>query len=58
MSCSRLVSLAVAGTSCLVLERMEDPHSPLFQRKAWMGMRGPYRFLSVDRRILNRRGMF
>jgi 2-polyprenyl-6-methoxyphenol hydroxylase-like FAD-dependent oxidoreductase len=30
--------LGLAGTSVLVLERMEDPHSPL--KESWMGMRG------------------
>jgi len=30
--------LGLAGTSVLVLERMEDPHSPL--KAGWMGMRG------------------
>jgi 2-polyprenyl-6-methoxyphenol hydroxylase-like FAD-dependent oxidoreductase len=30
--------LSLAGTSVLVLERMEDPHSPL--KAGWMGMRG------------------
>jgi 2-polyprenyl-6-methoxyphenol hydroxylase-like FAD-dependent oxidoreductase len=30
--------LGLAGTSVLVLEKMEDPHSPL--KAGWMGMRG------------------
>jgi 2-polyprenyl-6-methoxyphenol hydroxylase-like FAD-dependent oxidoreductase len=30
--------LGLAGTSVLVLERMDDPHSPL--KESWMGMRG------------------
>src|SRR6476469_6111550 len=30
--------LGLAGISVLVLERMEDPHSPL--KAGWMGMRG------------------
>src|SRR5271154_6094659 len=30
--------LGLAGVSVLVLERMEDPHSPL--KAGWMGMRG------------------
>src|ERR1700678_92883 len=44
--------LALAGTSVLVVERMETPHSPL--KEGWMGMRG-LNFPSVD--ALYRRGM-
>jgi 2-polyprenyl-6-methoxyphenol hydroxylase-like FAD-dependent oxidoreductase len=44
--------LGLAGTSVLVLERMEDPHSPL--KEGWMGMRG-LNFSSVD--AFYRRGM-
>src|SRR5580692_11819279 len=44
--------LALAGTSVLVLERMEDPHSPL--KESWMGMRG-LNLPSVD--TFYRRGM-
>ena len=44
--------LALAGTSVLVLEQMEDPHSPL--KEAWMGMRG-LNFPSVA--AFYRRGM-
>jgi 2-polyprenyl-6-methoxyphenol hydroxylase-like FAD-dependent oxidoreductase len=44
--------LGLAGTSVLVLERMEDPHSPL--KASWMGMRG-LNLPSVD--ALYRRGM-
>jgi 2-polyprenyl-6-methoxyphenol hydroxylase-like FAD-dependent oxidoreductase len=44
--------LALAGTSVLVLERMEDPHSPL--KAGWMGMRA-LNFPSVD--AFYRRGM-
>jgi len=44
--------LALAGTSVLVLERMEDPHSPL--KEGWMGMRG-LNLPSVD--AFYRRGM-
>jgi 2-polyprenyl-6-methoxyphenol hydroxylase-like FAD-dependent oxidoreductase len=44
--------LGLAGTSVLVLERMEDPHSPL--KEGWMGMRG-LNFPSVD--AFYRRGM-
>jgi 2-polyprenyl-6-methoxyphenol hydroxylase-like FAD-dependent oxidoreductase len=44
--------LALAGTSVLVLERMEDPHSPL--KESWMGMRG-LNLPSVD--AFYRRGM-
>jgi 2-polyprenyl-6-methoxyphenol hydroxylase-like FAD-dependent oxidoreductase len=44
--------LGLAGVSAIVLERMEDPHSPL--KEGWMGMRG-LNFTSVD--ALYRRGM-
>src|SRR5579862_2699506 len=44
--------LGLAGTSVLVLERMDDPHSPL--KEGWMGMRG-LNFPSVD--AFYRRGM-
>src|SRR5271168_2014087 len=44
--------LGLAGTSVLVLERMEDPHSPL--KEGWMGMRG-LNFPSVE--AFYRRGM-
>jgi 2-polyprenyl-6-methoxyphenol hydroxylase-like FAD-dependent oxidoreductase len=44
--------LGLAGTSVLVLERMEDPHSPL--KEGWMGMRG-LNFPSVD--AFYRRGL-
>src|ERR1700678_3115296 len=44
--------LALAGTSVLVVERMETPHSPL--KEGWMGMRG-LNFPSVD--AFYRRGM-
>jgi 2-polyprenyl-6-methoxyphenol hydroxylase-like FAD-dependent oxidoreductase len=44
--------LDLAGTSVIVLEKMEDPHSPL--KESWMGMRG-LNFPSVD--ALYRRGM-
>jgi 2-polyprenyl-6-methoxyphenol hydroxylase-like FAD-dependent oxidoreductase len=44
--------LGLAGTSVLVLERMEDPRSPL--KESWMGMRG-LNFSSTD--ALYRRGM-
>ena len=44
--------LGLAGTSVLVLERMDDPHSPL--KESWMGMRG-LNFPSVD--AFYRRGM-
>jgi 2-polyprenyl-6-methoxyphenol hydroxylase-like FAD-dependent oxidoreductase len=44
--------LGLAGTSVLVLERMEDPHSPL--KEGWMGMRG-LNLSSTD--ALYRRGM-
>jgi 2-polyprenyl-6-methoxyphenol hydroxylase-like FAD-dependent oxidoreductase len=44
--------LALAGTSVVVLEQMEDPHSPL--KEGWMGMRG-LNFPSVD--AFYRRGM-
>jgi 2-polyprenyl-6-methoxyphenol hydroxylase-like FAD-dependent oxidoreductase len=44
--------LGLAGTSVLVLERIEDPHSPL--KEGWMGMRG-LNFPSVD--AFYRRGL-
>jgi 2-polyprenyl-6-methoxyphenol hydroxylase-like FAD-dependent oxidoreductase len=44
--------LGLAGISVLVLERMEDPHSPL--KEGWMGMRG-LNLPSVD--AFYRRGM-
>jgi 2-polyprenyl-6-methoxyphenol hydroxylase-like FAD-dependent oxidoreductase len=44
--------LGLAGVSVLVLEKMEDPHSPL--KESWMGMRG-LNFPSVD--AFYRRGM-
>jgi 2-polyprenyl-6-methoxyphenol hydroxylase-like FAD-dependent oxidoreductase len=44
--------LGLAGTSVLVLERMDDPHSPL--KEGWMGMRG-LNSPSVD--AFYRRGM-
>jgi 2-polyprenyl-6-methoxyphenol hydroxylase-like FAD-dependent oxidoreductase len=44
--------LGLAGTSVLVLERMEDPRSPL--KESWMGMRG-LNFPSVE--AFYRRGM-
>jgi 2-polyprenyl-6-methoxyphenol hydroxylase-like FAD-dependent oxidoreductase len=44
--------LGLAGISVLVLERMEDPHSPL--KEGWMGMRG-LNFPSVE--AFYRRGM-
>jgi len=44
--------LGLAGTSVLVLERMEDPHSQL--KEGWMGMRG-LNFPSVD--AFYRRGL-
>ena len=44
--------LKLAGVSVLVLERMEDPHSPL--KAGWMGMRG-LNFPSVE--AFYRRGM-
>jgi glycine/D-amino acid oxidase-like deaminating enzyme len=44
--------LGLAGTSVLVLERTEDPHSPL--KAGWMGMRG-LNIPSVD--AFYRRGM-
>ena len=44
--------LGLAGTSVLVLERMEDPHSPL--KEGWMGLRG-LNLSSVD--AFYRRGM-
>src|SRR6202020_2185209 len=44
--------LGLAGASVLVLERMEDPHSPL--KEGWMGMRG-LNFPSVD--AFYRRGL-
>jgi 2-polyprenyl-6-methoxyphenol hydroxylase-like FAD-dependent oxidoreductase len=44
--------LGLAGVSVLVLERMEDPHSPL--KEGWMGMRG-LNFPSVE--AFYRRGM-
>jgi 2-polyprenyl-6-methoxyphenol hydroxylase-like FAD-dependent oxidoreductase len=44
--------LGLRGLSTLVLERMEDPHSPL--KAAWMGMRG-LNFPSVE--AFYRRGM-
>ncbi|HXC94732.1 MAG TPA: FAD-dependent monooxygenase [Edaphobacter sp.] len=44
--------LGLAGISVLVLERMEDPHSPL--KESWMGMRG-LNFPSVA--AFYRRGM-
>src|ERR1700677_3151370 len=44
--------LALAGTSVLVVERMETPHSPL--KEGWMGMRG-LNFPSVD--AFYRRGL-
>jgi 2-polyprenyl-6-methoxyphenol hydroxylase-like FAD-dependent oxidoreductase len=44
--------LALAGTSVVVFEQMEGPHSPL--KEGWMGMRG-LNFPSVD--AFYRRGM-
>src|SRR5262252_8697530 len=44
--------LGLAGVSVLVLEQMEDPHSPL--KESWMGMRG-LNFPSVE--AFYRRGM-
>jgi 2-polyprenyl-6-methoxyphenol hydroxylase-like FAD-dependent oxidoreductase len=44
--------LGLRGVSTLVLERMEDPHSPL--KAGWMGMRG-LNFPSVE--AFYRRGM-
>src|SRR5580692_2825821 len=44
--------LGLAGTSVLVLERMEDPRSPL--KESWMGMLG-LNFPSVE--AFYRRGM-
>jgi FAD binding domain len=44
--------LRLAGVSVLVLERMEDPHSPL--KAGWMGMRG-LNFPSVE--AFYRRGL-
>src|ERR1700734_4119820 len=44
--------LRLAGVSVVVLERMEDPHSPL--KAGWMGMRG-LNFPSVE--AFYRRGL-
>src|ERR1700722_7905636 len=44
--------LQLAGVSVIVLERMEDPHSPL--KAGWMGMRG-LNFPSVE--AFYRRGL-
>jgi 2-polyprenyl-6-methoxyphenol hydroxylase-like FAD-dependent oxidoreductase len=44
--------LQLAGVSVLLLERMEDPHSPL--KAGWMGMRG-LNFPSVE--AFYRRGL-
>src|ERR1700685_1611795 len=44
--------LQLAGVSVVVLERMEDPHSPL--KAGWMGMRG-LNFPSVE--AFYRRGL-
>src|SRR5271154_3510183 len=44
--------LQLAGASVVVLERMEDPHSPL--KAGWMGMRG-LNFPSVE--AFYRRGL-
>ena len=44
--------LQLAGVSVVVLERMEDPHSPM--KAGWMGMRG-LNFPSVE--AFYRRGL-